>query len=105
MKAELKRIMLSEIAGEAGDYVDEASPLADTSTEPQIVELIGQQYYIVDGFHRTAGQIRHCRDNDISLERHEISVVVAEGDLVAVAAEPGDGQDEAIAAIYAAAGV
>lgn len=105
MAAQTIKIKLSEIANEAMDYVDQVPSLSDTGSQPQIIERSTGKSYIVDGFHRTAGQIRYCRENGISLAEHEITVVLADDPkLIAVAAEPNDGQQEAIDEIYRQAG-
>jgi hypothetical protein len=99
-----KQIRLSEIENEAADYVDEASPLEDTYQQPQIVERVNGRLQIVDGFHRTAGQVRFCRDNGIDTADRVITVVECDDeDLISAAAEPGDQQQSAIDAIYASA--
>lgn len=97
------KIRLSEIAYEAMDYVDESSALDPAnSEEPQIVERVGDRLAIVDGFHRTAGQIRWCREREIAPADCEITVVCCDdADLIAAAAEPGPGQADAIRQIYA----
>jgi hypothetical protein len=108
VKAELRTIKLSEIADEAtsnvGDDVEALDP--DDARQPAIVEESAGSLRIVDGFHRTAGQVAWCRENDIDLTECEIIVVVcATEDLIADAAEPGERQQAAIDAIYEAAGV
>lgn len=110
MVSELKTIRLSEIASEAGEYVDQVlslNPNADVL--PVIVAVAPSgRLEIVDGFHRTAGMVRWCRGNDVTLDACEINVVVC-GDeaLIADAANPGwpRKQQAAIDAIYEAAGI
>jgi len=102
-------IMLSEIAGEVdGELADIASPCKNTDAG-QIVERVAGRLYIVDGFHRSAGQIAHCREHGLDVTTHSITVVLAcvdesDNQLVADAAEPGARQDAAIAEIYRLAG-
>lgn len=100
-------IRLSEIAVEAREYVDSTPTLLPSDTaEPQIVEIVGERYRIVDGFHRTAGQLRWCMENGVAPEDCEISVIVCDdGELIAVAAEPSRRQRDAIRAIYSAVGI
>jgi hypothetical protein len=108
MATERRKIRLSEIAGEVGDYVDEVPALDPTGDDsPQIVERSPSgAFYIVDGFHRTAGQVRWCRENGVDPAGCSVVVVICDDPaLVRDAAEPGPRQDAAIAAIYAAAGL
>ena len=100
-------LSLADICDEAMDYVEEARALNPATAKPRvIVEQVGKSYYIVDGFHRTAGMVKHCQQNDISLSDCKVSVVVCDdAALIRVAAEPGEGQDAALAAIYAQAGL
>lgn len=101
-------IKLGQIADEAGDYVDEAPALDPADArEPQIVEVSPSgTLSIVDGFHRTAGQVRWCRENGVAVEDCEITVVACDdAALIRDAAEPGPKQQAAIEAIYAAAGL
>lgn len=103
----IQTLSLSDICDEAMDYVDEARPLNPATAKPRvIVELVGKSHYIVDGFHRTAGMVKYCKQNDIDLSECKVSVVVCDDSaLIRVAAEPGEGQDEALAAIYAQVGL
>jgi hypothetical protein len=102
-------IKLSDIAGQPDrELIDETAPSGDTDLG-QIVERIQSRLYIVDGFHRTAGQVRYCRDNEIDPKDYMISVVLAcedddDNDLVSDAATPGPKQEAAIAEIYRLAG-
>lgn len=102
-------ILLSDIVAQVDcELIDEADSCEGIDIG-QIVERVGGKLYIVDGFHRTAGQARHCRDNEIDTDSHRITVVLAceddsDNDLVAAAAEPGVTQDAAIAEIYRLAG-
>lgn len=105
---ELKTIKLSQIANEVGDYVDQVPALDPSRSRrrPVIVEQSTGKPYIVDGFHRAAGMVRWCRENDVTLADCEINVVMCDDDdLISVACEPGDGQENAIDAIYELAGV
>lgn len=106
MATKTRVIKLGQIADEASDYVDEVPALDPTDRgQPQIVEAAPSgTLYIVDGFHRTAGQIRWCRENGVSLDDCEVTVVVCDdAGLIADAAEPGPKQQAAIEAIYALA--
>jgi len=106
--AETITIALSDLRGEIEpEMVNEARALDPSAcASPVIVEQRNGRTYILDGYHRTAGMIRWCRDSETDLADVVVSVVVAhDGDLAAAAAGPGHRQEEAIAAIYAAAGV
>jgi len=93
------KINLIQIADEARDYACEVPALASTDAL-QIVCRSGDGLEIVDGFHRSAGQIRHCMESGIDESSHSITVVLCEDeDLIAAAAEPGEGQQAAIDAI------
>lgn len=107
MTATKTTIRLSEIANEARDYIDQVPALDPSdSAKPQIVEQVGGKLCIVDGFHRTAGQLRWCDENGVSADECEVTVVIADdADLISAAAEPGEGQAEAISALYAQAGL
>lgn len=98
------QINLSEIANEAIEYVDVCPALNPSeSDQPQIVERIGTRLAIVDGYHRTAGQIRWCRENGVDIIECLITVIECDDeDLIADAAEPSERQQDAIDAIYAA---
>lgn len=99
-------VRLSDLAGRVEDMVGEADPLRP-GAEPAavIVEMSdGRVVDIVDGFHRTAGYVAWARKEGLDL--HDVIVRVAipgDSHLIALAAEPGPMQDEALAAIYAAA--
>jgi hypothetical protein len=116
MNAERTTISLSEIANEATDYIGQVPALdpelsdarQPMPTAPQIIEKVGNRLDIVDGFHRTAGQIRWCQENGIELSECAITVILCENgndDTIAAAAEPGPLQVEAIQAIHDAAGI
>ncbi len=102
-------VSLSEIAGEVErETVDEAGP-TDSTDLGQIVERTQGRLHIVDGFHRTAGQLRHCRESGIDPASLTITVVLGcandnDNDLVSDASAPGPKQDAAIAEIYRLAG-
>lgn len=112
-------IALSEIAGEAlcSVEVNEIGP-NDSTDSGQIVERTEGKLAIVDGFHRTVGQIVYCRENGIDPKAYLITVILAcddadadaEGvdgdmmDLVEAASMPSDEQGEAIERIYEMAG-
>jgi hypothetical protein len=101
---------LSEIAEEAIEYVDQVPALSpDDDSQPQIVAVTQSgSLEIVDGFHRTAGQIRWCRKNGVTLDACEINVVVCDdAKLVGLAANATfpRKQQAAIDAIYEEAGI
>jgi len=99
-------IRLSEIADHVADMVEGADALRP-GDEPAavIVEVDGDRIIeIVDGYHRTAGYVAWACEMGMDLAEVEIRVVASDDeDLIAPAAEPGWQQDEALAAIYAAA--
>jgi hypothetical protein len=101
------KIVLASIAGEARPYVAEAPALRPGTALPVVVEQTGpESYSVVDGFHRTAGMLRWCRENRIAPARARIIVVLArDPELIGDAAEPGPKQERALRRIYRQAGV
>lgn len=84
-------IPLSALSGEIEpEWIAESSPLAP-GDHGVMVEELGDEYYILDGFHRVAGYLAHGDDDA------QITVIVVDDEgLAAYVSEPGPEQDKAI---------
>lgn len=106
-KAELRTIPLGALAGEPEiENPNALSPADYGYMDPVVVEQDKEHFYIVDGFHRVAGLTQWAKEEGIAVADIKIQVVVGhDDDLVGDAAEPGGKQEEALEALYEAAGL